>query len=192
MWVLETTLFGSGITSFRIIGARFGTRGGRRPRRGSLRQSAPRTRVLRPIRRREFGSLREPVVRTRPSWAGGKNGLQRSDYRERRDGRRPRARARGAAAPRAVGPDRRRARPRGAVRPAFGAPAGEPRAARAARPLDLFVARQLAGAQEHGVCHRLGELAGERVLLARVEAAEQHRAAVHGLVLRAVPELGAR
>ena len=41
----------------------------------------------------------------------------------------------------------------------------------------LTDADQLDGAGEHGVEHRLGEAAGERVLLARVERAQQRRAA---------------
>src|SRR5829696_8927858 len=64
--------------------------------------------------------------------------------------------------------------------------------ARRARPSDLLVACELTGAQEHGVGHRDRELARERVLLARVEAAQQDGSATGRLVLRAVAELRAR
>src|SRR4051794_1404591 len=189
MCELETTLFGSGITSFRIIGARFETEGELTAVSPSIGTPAG---PLERSPRREFGALREPVGTTRPAAAGGRNGLDRSDHRPRRNRRRPRARARGAAAPRAVRSHRRRTRPGSAFRAAHAAPAGEPRAARAPGALDLLVPRQLPGPQEHRVGHRLGELAGERVLLARVEAAEEHRAAVGGFVLSAMRELGPR
>src|SRR4051812_41505266 len=49
--------------------------------------------------------------------------------------------------------------------------------------------RQSASAPENGVQHRLGQLPGERVLLARVEAAEQHRATAREGEFRAMTEL---
>src|SRR5436190_1505070 len=52
--------------------------------------------------------------------------------------------------------------------------------------------RQPSRAPEHGVHHRLGEFVGERVLLARVEAAEQDGTAVGQREFRTVGELRAR
>src|SRR3954451_12798663 len=139
MWVLETTLVGSGITSFRIIGARLRTRGS--VDGGSVRPSAPRTRVLRPTPEEGVCLFAGTGRTSSATRAGAKNGLLRSDYRDRRDGRRPRARAGGAVAPRALRANRRGTRPRGALRAVDATPAGEPPAARAARPLDARAPR---------------------------------------------------
>ena len=59
-----------------------------------------------------------------------------------------------------------------------------------APPRSMLRARQPAGSLHHGVEHRLGEPAGERVLLARVVAAEQRRAAVERVASAPWPKRG--